>query len=198
MYSVNLKLRANGRNIVDQQLPTLLDVTCCVRCTPCCMLFNVVAQSLKPVKRLAPCKRRLHCWPTTYNSQHCWESLRPFARSLMAYREEKCDVTKIHICEIMVFFFCLSSHTCANQLRHTKAIRGQVEFMVFNKKGKWRRRKNIFRKSKMKNPLVKNQSVSANWWEDASIALLWWLHSNPSKFGLDRNVNDLGQFQKVF
>ena len=52
----------------------------------------------------------------------------------MAYREEKCDGTKIHICEIVVFFFCLSSHTCANQLRHTKAIRGQVEFMAFNKK----------------------------------------------------------------
>ena len=25
-----LRLRANGHNIVDQQLPTLLDVTCCV------------------------------------------------------------------------------------------------------------------------------------------------------------------------
>ena len=33
-YVVNestLRLRANGRNIVDQQLSTLLDVTCCVR-----------------------------------------------------------------------------------------------------------------------------------------------------------------------
>ena len=121
-----------------------------------------------------------------------------YSVNLMAYREEKCDGTKIHICEIVVFFFFLSSHTCANQLRHTKAIRGQVEFMAFNKKGKWRRRKNIFRKNKMKNPRVKNQSVSANWWRDKSIALLWWLHSNPSKFGLDRNVNDLRQFQKVF
>ena len=27
----SLRLRANGRNIVDQQLPTLLDVTCCIR-----------------------------------------------------------------------------------------------------------------------------------------------------------------------
>ena len=27
----SLGLRANGRNTVDQQLPTLLDVTCCVR-----------------------------------------------------------------------------------------------------------------------------------------------------------------------
>ena len=45
-----LSLRANGRNIVDQQLPTLLDVTCCVRLHPCCMLLDVVEQSLKPVK----------------------------------------------------------------------------------------------------------------------------------------------------
>ena len=29
--SVRIKPRANGRNIVGQQLPTLLDVTCCVR-----------------------------------------------------------------------------------------------------------------------------------------------------------------------
>ena len=37
-----------------------------------CMLLRVVAQSLKPVKLLAPCKR----------TQYCWELLRPFARSL--------------------------------------------------------------------------------------------------------------------
>ena len=43
----NLRLRANGRNIVDQQLPTLLDVTCCVRLYA---LLDVAAQSLKPVK----------------------------------------------------------------------------------------------------------------------------------------------------
>ena len=36
---------ANRRNIVGQQLPTLLDVTCCVRLhtRPCCMLLDVVA-----------------------------------------------------------------------------------------------------------------------------------------------------------
>ena len=28
---INVKPRENGRNNVDQQLPTLLDVTCCVR-----------------------------------------------------------------------------------------------------------------------------------------------------------------------
>ena len=55
-----VKPRANGRNIVGQQLPTLLDVTCCVRLytlTSCWMLLRVVAQSLKPVKLLATHRR---------------------------------------------------------------------------------------------------------------------------------------------
>ena len=66
-------------------------------CTCCCALLGVVAQSLKPVKRFATCKRTQqlpssllgisvalgrsltcialcnwtqHCWPTI--SQHCW------------------------------------------------------------------------------------------------------------------------------
>ena len=49
-YSVmpeSLKPCANGRNIVGQQLPTLLDATCYVRLHT---LLDVVAQSLKPVK----------------------------------------------------------------------------------------------------------------------------------------------------
>ena len=53
---------ANGRHIVDQQLLTLLDVTCCVRLythpVACfCVLLGVVGQSLKPFKLLATCKR---------------------------------------------------------------------------------------------------------------------------------------------
>ena len=39
-------------------------------------LLHVVTQSLKPVKLLAPCKR----------TQHCWELLHPFARSLRTDR----------------------------------------------------------------------------------------------------------------
>ena len=64
-----LKPHAKGRNIVSQQLPTLLDVTCYIRLD---ILLHVFAQSLKPVKLLAPYKR----------TQHCWEFLCPFARSL--------------------------------------------------------------------------------------------------------------------
>ena len=47
------KPRANGRNIVGQQLPTLLDVNVASVCTPCCILLDVVAcccAKLKPVK----------------------------------------------------------------------------------------------------------------------------------------------------
>ena len=44
---IGLKPCANGRKVVGQQLPTLLDVTCCVRLHT---LLHVVAQSLKPVK----------------------------------------------------------------------------------------------------------------------------------------------------
>ena len=47
--SVRIKPRANGRNIVGQQLPTLLDVTCCVRLHTllhvvgcCCVLLRKV------------------------------------------------------------------------------------------------------------------------------------------------------------
>ena len=46
--------------------PFVHPVTCCS------VLLRVVAQSLKPVKLLATCKRR----------QQCWELLRPFARIL--------------------------------------------------------------------------------------------------------------------
>ena len=56
---------ANGCNIVGQQLPALLYVPCCVR------LLTLIAQSLKLVNLLAPCKRM----------QHCWELLRAFASS---------------------------------------------------------------------------------------------------------------------
>ena len=54
-YSVSLKPRANKCNIVGQQLPTLLDVTCCVRLY---ILLHVVG-----------------C---------CWELLCSFARSNVA------------------------------------------------------------------------------------------------------------------
>ena len=43
------KPSGNGRNIVGQQIPTLLGVTCCGRLHT---LLHIVAQSLKPVKLL--------------------------------------------------------------------------------------------------------------------------------------------------
>ena len=84
--SKSLKPRTKGRNIVGHQLPTLLDVTCCVRLhTPsvacCCVLLWVVAHSLKPVKRLTSYVQTDATIPNIAGQQ-CWELLCPFARSL--------------------------------------------------------------------------------------------------------------------
>ena len=51
---------------VGQQLPALLNVSCCVR-SPCCVFLGVVAQYLIPFKVLAACKRTQHCWLITPN-----------------------------------------------------------------------------------------------------------------------------------
>ena len=45
-----------------------------------CVLLGVVAQSLKPVKLLAPWKRTQEL--PILLGQQCWELLRPFTRSL--------------------------------------------------------------------------------------------------------------------
>ena len=56
-----IRPRANGRNIVGQQLPTLLDVTCCVPFAHpvacCCVLLESVAQSSRAVKLFTRYKR---------------------------------------------------------------------------------------------------------------------------------------------
>ena len=57
-----VEARANGRNIVGQQLSKLLDEYA-HHAGCCCLLFGVAAQNLKPVKRLATCKRT-HLLPT--------------------------------------------------------------------------------------------------------------------------------------
>ena len=60
-------------------------------CTPCCVLLNGVAcccakfetgQTFSPVQTDATL--------LAYNSQHCWELLRPFARSLVALCTYQC------------------------------------------------------------------------------------------------------------
>ena len=48
-------------------------------------LLALVAYSLKPVKRLVPCKRTQHCWPRARNNVvTCCELLRPFAWAFMS------------------------------------------------------------------------------------------------------------------
>ena len=65
---LNFKAPCKKSNVVGQQLPTLMDVTCCALLHPSpprphsllhvlCVSLGVVAQSLKPVKLLATRKR---------------------------------------------------------------------------------------------------------------------------------------------
>ena len=53
LFSCAVNSRVNGRNIVECYMlcPFAHPVACC------CVLLRVVAQSFKPVKRLARCKR---------------------------------------------------------------------------------------------------------------------------------------------
>ena len=100
--------RLDGRNIVGQQLPTLLDVTCCVRLHT---LLHVVAQSLKPVKLFSQqlptfllfrdrrsvaqqCWIRLHSSPTLLEPRtritHCLQWLMGCILPTMHYRSQHC------------------------------------------------------------------------------------------------------------
>ena len=77
--SVKVKPRANGRNIFGQQLPTLLDATCCVRC----MLLLVVGSCCAKFE-IAQTFRQVETDTTNPNivGQQYWELSRPFASSL--------------------------------------------------------------------------------------------------------------------
>ena len=69
----NLKPSANRSNIIGHQLPKhcwILRVASVYHVACCCVLLGVVAQSLKPVKLLATCKR----------TQQLPTMLYPFAR----------------------------------------------------------------------------------------------------------------------
>ena len=71
LVNVSIGLRANGCNLCWPTIPNF--VGCYMLCSfahpvACCwMLLRVVAQSLKPVKLFATCKRTQHCWLTTPN-----------------------------------------------------------------------------------------------------------------------------------
>ena len=53
METTSVKPRANGRNIIGQQLPTLLDVTCCDRLYTLLHVVACCCVLLKPVKLLS-------------------------------------------------------------------------------------------------------------------------------------------------
>ena len=65
------KPRANRHTIVGQQLPTLLDVTCCVR------LHTTANKDATTPKTVGPTLLGIehHCQKGHNNSQHCWSNI---------------------------------------------------------------------------------------------------------------------------
>ena len=95
-HSRTFKPRANGRNIVGQQLPTLLDVTCCVRLhtllhvVGCCCAKFETGQTFQPTTPnisfvpWSPRRSATMLDPFAKLFQHCWGR----ARSLrMVYKD---------------------------------------------------------------------------------------------------------------
>ena len=90
----NLRLRSSGRHIVDQQLPTLLDVTCCVRLYA---LLDVVAQSLKPVKLFSQQLLIFLLFPDRRSvAQQCWICLHSSSNIAGATRAHYAWFTKTY------------------------------------------------------------------------------------------------------
>ena len=81
-----IKPRTNGRNIVGQQLPAFLDVTCCARLLT---LLHVVVRFWellwRAVKLLATC-RRTQQGPTLLGQQ-CWQG--------------SCRITDASVCTLL-------------------------------------------------------------------------------------------------
>ena len=135
-----IKPRSNGRNIVGQQLPTLLDVTCCVRLhtllhvVGCCCAKFETGQTFQPTTPniffvpWSPKRSATMLDPFSQLLQHCWGH----ARSLrMNYKD------------LWVVFFprytagtklvgscCIRSHTTANTQATTPNIVGATTLGV--------------------------------------------------------------------
>ena len=123
----NLKPRANGRNIVDQQLPTYLDVTCCVRlhtllhvvgCS-CVLLRKVWNQSNFSANNSnisfvpwSPKRSATMLHPFAQLLQHCWgraRSLRNVYKDLWVVSFPRCTAGPN-----IVGSCCIRLHTTAN------------------------------------------------------------------------------------
>ena len=88
---------ANGRHIVDQQLLTLLDVTCCVRLyTHPVACFLCVVRSCWAKFETVQTFSHVQTDATNPNivGQECWKSLRPFAGSLGLIKAQGHPTTK--------------------------------------------------------------------------------------------------------
>ena len=138
-YVVNefiVRLRANGRNIVDQQLSTLLDVTCCVRLHTllhvvayCCAKFET-GQTFQPTTPniyfvpWSPKRSATMLDPFEQLFRHCWghlRSLRMVYKDLWVVSFPRCTAGPNFVGSC-----CIRLHTTANTYATTPNIVGAM------------------------------------------------------------------------
>ena len=134
MINLTLKPLANGRNIVDQKLPTLLDVTCCVRlhtllhAVGCCCAKFETGQTFQPTTPnisfvpWSPKRSTTMLDPFAQLFQHCWghaRSLRMVHKDLWVVSFPRCTAGPN-----IVGRCCIRLHTTANTQATTPNIVG--------------------------------------------------------------------------
>ena len=143
MYNYCVRLPANGCNIVDQQLPTLLDVTCCIRLhtllhlVGCCCAKFETGQTFQPTTpnisfvSWSPKRSATMLDPFAQLFQCCWGC----ARSLcMVYKD--LWVVSFPWCTAgpnIVGSCCIRLHTTANTHATTPNIVGVTLGVVASK-----------------------------------------------------------------
>ena len=92
-----LKPRANGRNIVGQHAQQCWMLHVASVCTPCCMLLDVVAQSLKPVKLFSQQLPTFLLFRDRWSvAQQCWIRLHSSSNIIGATHAHYAWITKTY------------------------------------------------------------------------------------------------------
>ena len=134
--STSVKPRANGPNIVGQQLPTLLDVTCCVRLhtllhvVACCCVKFETGQNFQPT---TPNISLFHDRRSV--AQQCWIRLRSSSNIVGATHTHYTWFTKTYVCCILPTMHCRSQACCfikRKDLQRILRLKGSIGFICVN------------------------------------------------------------------
>ena len=120
--TISVKPRANGRNIVGQKLPILLDLTCCVRLHILLHVVGCCCVLLRKVRNRSNLSANNSQHPFAQLFQHCWghaRSLRMVYKDLWVVSFPRCTAGPN-----IVRSCCIRLHNTANTHATTPNIVG--------------------------------------------------------------------------